>query len=83
MVIRRHAPYNKLKFYLKEHDILQEKFAKDLGISPSAFNQKLNGTGGDFSMKEVRAICKKLNISADDFFISLEVSFTKQKEEVS
>lgn len=77
-VKRRHMPYTKLKAYLKEIGMNQEELAKVLDKSPSALNQNLNGTGGDFSLSEVRKICLFLGISADEFFVEPQVSKTKQ-----
>lgn len=78
IVKRRHKPYTKFKALLEERGIKQYEFAEQLGKSTSALNQNLNGTGGDFSLEEVRFICSKLKISADDFFLNPEVSNTKQ-----
>ncbi|MGE7766630.1 helix-turn-helix domain-containing protein [Peribacillus sp. NPDC096540] len=65
---RRHQPYRKIKAYLVENDISQ----KDLGVllekSQSAVNQKLNGTGGDFSLQEARIMSEKLGIPSAFFF---------------
>lgn len=77
---RRHIPYTKLKAYLNEIGMRQEELGAMIGITKSAINQKLNGTGGDFSMKEVRKICLTLNISADEYFIEQKVSKTKLTE---
>lgn len=77
---RRHIPYAKFKAYLVEIGYTQQELAADLGKSRYAVNQNLNGTGGDFSLSEIRKICKKFNISADDYFIRLEVSKTKHME---
>ena len=74
---RRHTPYTKLKAYLYEIGMTQEDLAKMLKKSKSALNQNLNGTGGDFSLSEVRLICTTLGISADDYFIEPHVSKTK------
>jgi DNA-binding XRE family transcriptional regulator len=77
-VKRRHAPYTKLKAYLNEIGMTQAELAKLLNKSRYALNQNLNGTGGDFSLSEVRLICMTLGISADEFFIEPQVSKTKQ-----
>jgi transcriptional regulator with XRE-family HTH domain len=84
-VERRHTPYSKFKAFLVENNINQRDVAMLLKKSLSALNQNLNGTGGDFSLKEVRIICKQFNISADDYFLYPEVSKMKLqdvKEEV-
>lgn len=76
-VKRRHAPYTKLKAYLNEIGMKQSQLAELLNKSTSAINQNLNGTGGDFTLSEVRIICTTLGISADEFFIEPHVSNTK------
>lgn len=73
-VKRRHQPYYKFRTLLKEKGIKQEEVAKLLGKTVSALNQNINGTGGDFSVSEVRLICITYNISADEFFINNLVS---------
>lgn len=71
---RRHKPYFKFKAYLVENGIPQVEVAKIIGKSKAAFNQNLNGTGGDLSLPDVRKICNTLKISADEFFINQNVS---------
>lgn len=71
---RRHIPYTKFKAYMKENDINQEILADLLGKSVPTVNQNLNGTGGDFSMKDVRLICTTYGISSDAYFINQKVS---------
>lgn len=80
---RRHTPYTKLKAYLNEIGMRQEDLAKILNKSKSALNQNLNGTGSDFSLKEVRIICETLGISADEFFVKPQVSKTKHRQETA
>lgn len=74
---RRHTPYTKFKAFLDERGINQKEVADLLGKSTSALNQNLNGTGGDFSLSEVRLICKTYQISADEFFLHPMVSNSK------
>lgn len=73
-VKRRHQPYFKFRTLLKEKGIKQEEVAELLGKTVSALNQNINGTGGDFSVSEVRLICTTYKISADEFFINNLVS---------
>ena len=60
--------YLKLKGFLVENNIKQKVVADMLGISVPTFNKKLNGTAGDFSVKEARIICKNLNADVEIFF---------------
>ncbi|MDF2530873.1 MAG: cro/C1-type DNA-binding domain protein [Clostridia bacterium] len=71
---RRHQPYYKFSSFLKERGIGQKEVAELLGKSKSALNQNINGTGGDFSISEVRLICNTYKISSDEFFINNMVS---------
>lgn len=73
-VKRRHTPYTKFKAFLEEKDIKQKDLAGLLGKSTTTINQNLNGTGGDFSMDDVRKICREYQISSDEFFINQKVS---------
>ncbi len=78
---RRHTPYTKFKALLNERGVKQHEVAVILGKSRFAVNQNLNGTGGDFSLTEVRILCNEFKISADQFFICPEVSNTKHELE--
>lgn len=78
---RRHTPYTKFKAFLYERGIGQKEVADLLNKSVSAFNQNLNGTGGDFSLSEVRRICLKYKISADEFFLYPGVSSLKPSDQ--
>ena len=76
-VKRRHTPYTKFKALMQEQNIRQKELALLLNKTVTSINQNLNGTGGDFSMCEVRKICLAYNISCDTFFIKQKVSLTK------
>ena len=67
-VNRRRKPYYKFKSFLVEHDIKQQELAKLLNKSKSAINQNLNGTGGDFSISELKVLKEAYNIKVDDYF---------------
>ncbi|MCR1823785.1 helix-turn-helix domain-containing protein [Terrisporobacter muris] len=60
--------YLKLKGFLVENNIKQKVVAEMLGISVPTFNKKLNGTAGDFSIREARIICKELKADVNIFF---------------
>lgn len=74
VIRKKFEPYSKLKTLLKERGITQREMAEHLEINRISFNKKLNGHGMDFTGTEIRKICLKLNISADDFFINHKVS---------
>lgn len=67
--VRRREPYFKFKAFLVEKGIKQSEVAGLIGKSTYAFNQKINGTGGDFTMTEVRLICQNYGISSDQIFL--------------
>lgn len=71
---RRHVPYTKFKAYMQENGIRQEELANLLGKTIPTVNQNLNGTGGDFSMADVRTICQTYGISCDKYFVDQKVS---------
>lgn len=77
---RRHLPYTKFKAFMKENGISQRELADILGKSVPALNQNINGTGGDFSIAELRIICSKYNISSDDYFLRPWVSNMKHEK---
>lgn len=65
----KRKPYNKFKGFMVENDIKQEEVADLIGVTRSTFNTKLNRNGLDFSLKEVRKICLKYNLDANNFFL--------------
>lgn len=65
---RRHLPYNKIKAFLVENNISQKEVGLVISKSPSAVNQKLNGTGGDFSLEEARLMSLNLGVPRAYFF---------------
>lgn len=54
------------KAWLVQNDITQTEIAKLLNISLTSANAKINGRA-DFTLRQIRAICSKYNISADIF----------------
>ena len=65
---QKREPYMKFKGYLVENRIQQVEVANLLGMSKASINKKLNGTGSDFSVQDLKKICIKYSISADKFF---------------
>lgn len=54
------------KAWLVQNNITQLEIARLLGISLTSVNSKINGRG-DFTLRQIRTICQKYNISADIF----------------
>lgn len=74
--------YPKLKGYLVERDIKQEKVADLLGISRTTVSTILNGKrNADFSMSQVMTLAKEFNLSraeVDRLFFDFDVPFTQR-----
>lgn len=73
---RKRLPYNEFKQYLQEEHIPQAYIGKLLNLKTAAVNQKINGTGGDFTVGEVKIICNDLKISAQKYFFPELVSIS-------
>lgn len=65
---KTHEPYLKFKGFLVENNVKQYEIAKLIGRNASTVNQRINGTGADFSPKDIRIICNTYKISADEYF---------------
>lgn len=66
----KHNGYLKLKAYFVENGIKQSDVANLLNLSRSAFNSKLNRNKADFTLNQVRLICKTYGVSASEFFLT-------------
>lgn len=58
----------KFKAWLVENQISQAEVAELLGITRQLANAKLNGRE-EFTLSQVRTLCKHYGISADNFFV--------------
>lgn len=58
----------KFKAWLVENQISQAEVAEVLGISRALANAKINGRE-EFTLSQVRTLCKHYGISADNFFV--------------
>lgn len=56
---------DKLKGKMRENNLSQEELAKKIGLSLSAFNNKINGKV-NFDIKEAEAIGTILNLTDDE-----------------
>lgn len=62
--------YPRFKEFLKENDIKIKDLAAEMGISRSHFSKKLHRiAGADFKPDEIRFICKKFCLDANEFFL--------------
>lgn len=69
-----HPPYTKFKAWMEENKVTNIELADLLNVTKSVITKRLNGTGADFSVSEVRTICMRYGISADVFFVDYRVS---------
>ncbi|MBU3145762.1 MULTISPECIES: helix-turn-helix domain-containing protein [unclassified Clostridium] len=60
--------YFKFKGYLAENSIQQKEIAHIINISQATLSKRLNGKGGDFTIQDLKKICKTLNVKAEIFF---------------
>ena len=58
----------KFKAWMVQNKIPQQDIADLLGISLQMANAKINGRE-DFTLSQVKKICKNYNISSDEYFI--------------
>ena len=58
----------KFKAYCVENRIKQAEIAEVLGVNLQSVNRKLNGKE-PFSLEQVKKLCQKYKISADEYFV--------------
>jgi len=62
-----YKPLRKIIGAMRENNITQENIARQLNMSISTFNQKLNGVA-DFKLTELRKIAEILDIQEDKYY---------------
>jgi DNA-binding Xre family transcriptional regulator len=67
-MLDRREPYYKFKGYLAEKNIQQKDIARIINISEATLSKRLNGKGGDFTIQDLKKICKTLDVKAEIFF---------------
>lgn len=66
---------NRIKTFMALNEIDQEEMAKKMGMSRTAFNQKLNRNGSKlFNIDEAIRISKILNVTLDQIFLLEKVT---------
>ena len=78
MAERIRKPYNELKGWLATNSISQKELAKSLDTTSNYINKKINGTGSDFKLSEVRKMSRDFGIPYRLFF-TIEVP-VKERE---
>lgn len=66
---RKRDPYFKFKGWMVENQISQQQLADILHMNRTQLNQRLNGTGADFTLDEIRKIKEVFQIKTDEFFL--------------
>ncbi|MBS4190349.1 XRE family transcriptional regulator [Bacillus sp. FJAT-49705] len=61
-------PYNKIKAFLVENKIKHRDVANILKTKPNTISKKLNGFGGDFTLKEAQLMHIELGVPIAYFF---------------
>jgi len=56
---RRRPPYKELRMWMVEKDIKSKDFADLLNLTDSQVSQRLNGTGADFKLEEIRTLANE------------------------
>lgn len=74
-------PNEKIRAAMILNGYTQEKLAKSIGLSYSAFSQKLNGHR-QFTLDEAKIIAKKLGKTLDEIFFDNEVPIREQNKKV-
>ncbi|WP_353894935.1 XRE family transcriptional regulator [Pediococcus pentosaceus] len=77
--MKKRIIYRQLKGWLVSNNISQKRVGEIIGTTANVVNKKLNGTGSDFKLSEVRTLHNKLKVPTDCFF-EIEVSLSEQKE---
>ena len=62
--------YVELKKFMLERNIKQQEMSDILGIDRTTFNSKLNAKDSEFTLREMRILCKKYGLDANKFFLN-------------
>lgn len=70
---RKRPPYKEFMAWMLVNDISRKDLIELLNLSDSTLSHRLNGTGADFSMEEVRKIVDKYGNEVTRFFFNVKV----------
>lgn len=70
---RKRPPYKEFMAWMLVNDISRKDLIELLNLSDSTLSHRLNGTGADFSMEEVRKILDKYGNELASFFFNANV----------
>ncbi|MCI2152429.1 XRE family transcriptional regulator [Leuconostoc mesenteroides] len=79
MAERIRKPYSELKGWLATNSISQKELAKSLDTTSNYINKKINGTGSDFKLSEVRKMSRDFGIPYRLFF-TIDVPIKEQEK---
>lgn len=66
---RKRKPYKSFMAWMLVNDISRKEIQELLNIKASTLAHRLNGTGADFTMKEVRTLVAKYGEEVGKFFL--------------
>lgn len=66
---RKRPPYREFMAWMLVNEISRRELIELLNLSDSTLSHRLNGTGADFSMEEVRIIVDKYGNEVAKFFL--------------
>lgn len=70
LIIMDKVKYVELKKFMLERNIKQQEMSDILGIDRTTFNSKLNAKDSEFTLREMRVLCKKYELDANKFFLN-------------
>lgn len=67
---RKRPPYKEFLAWMLLNDVTRKDLIELLNISETSLSHRLNGTGADFTMDEVRTIISHFGEQVAQFFLS-------------
>lgn len=81
MRARNREPYLRVKAFFVEKGITYKMVSDVIGTTPNTVSKKINGLGGDFSLREVKILNAHFGLPTAYFF-DLNVPKKEQQKEV-
>ena len=67
---RKRPPYKEFIAWMIVNDVKRQDLQDLLGVTSATLSHRLNGTGADFTMEEVRTIINKYGEEVSSFFLN-------------
>lgn len=67
---RKRPPYKEFIAWMIVNDVKRQELQDLLGVTSATLSHRLNGTGADFTMEEVRTIINKYGEEVSSFFLN-------------